>query len=138
MYEEYKGYLNKKVKELNQKVDNLNRKEEKDVIKAGNSEKFDVPTAERSAKRRKDETLEACSEIHGATGHDQGPALDGMWCTLINGSSPDRVSGYVSQSVKVRKKVLPTVVKKEVKKFEASTENLLRSIKVLYSGGLLS
>ena len=61
-----------------------------------------------------------------------------MWCTLINGSSPDRVSGYVSQSVKVRKKVLPTVVKKEVKKFEASTENLLRSIKVLYSGGLLS
>ena len=32
----------------------------------------------------------------------------------------------------------PTLVKKEVKKFEASTENLLRSIKVLYSGGLLS
>ena len=34
----------------------------------------------------------------------------------------------------------PTVVtcKEEVKKFEVSTENLLRSIKVLYSGGLLS
>ena len=47
-------------------------------VQAGNSEKFDVPTAERSAKRRKDETLEACSEIHGATDHDQGPALDGM------------------------------------------------------------
>ena len=47
-------------------------------VQAGNCEKFDVPTAERSAKRRKDETLEACSEIHGATDHDQGPALDGM------------------------------------------------------------
>lgn len=107
-------------------------------VEAGNSEKFDVPTAERSAKRRKDETLEACSEIHGATDHDQGPALYGMWCILIIGSPPDGMSGYVSQSLKVRKKVLPTVVKKEVKKFEASTENPLRSIKVLYSGGLLS
>ena len=107
-------------------------------VQAGNSEKFDVATAKRSAKRRKNETLEACSEIHGATDHDQGPALDGMWCTLINASSPDRMSGYISQSLKIRKRVLPTVVKKEVKKFEDSTENLLRSIKVLYSGGLLS
>ena len=56
-------------------------------LQKGNSEKFDVPTAERSAKRRKVETLEACSEVHGATDHDQGPALDGMWCTL---SSPNR------------------------------------------------
>ena len=93
---------------------------------------------ERSAKRRKDETLEACSEIHGATNRDQGLALDGIWCTLINASSPDRMLGYVSQSLKVRKKVLPTVVKKQVKMFEDSTENRLRSIKVLYSGGLLS
>lgn len=31
-------------------------------LQKGNSEKFDVPTAERSAKRRKVETLEACSE----------------------------------------------------------------------------
>ena len=46
--------------------------------------------------------------------------------------------GYVSQSLNVRNKVLPTVVKKKVKKFEVSTENLLRSIEVLYSGGLLS
>lgn len=34
--------------------------------------------------------------------------------------------------------MLPTVVKKEVTKFEVSTENLLRSIKVLYIGGLSS
>ena len=88
--------------------------------------------------QKKDETLEACSEMHGTTNHDQRPALDGMWCTLINASSPDRMLGYVSQSLKVRKKVLPAVVKKEVKKFEVSTENLLRSIKVLYRGGLLS
>ena len=58
----------------------------------------------RSAKRRKDETLEACSEIHGATNHDQGPALAGMWCTLINASSPDRMLEYVSQSLKVRER----------------------------------
>lgn len=61
-----------------------------------------------------------------------------MWCTLINASSPNRMAGYISQSLKTRKKVLPIVVKKEDKQFEVSKENLLRSIKVLYSGGLLS
>lgn len=40
--------------------------------------------------------------------------------------------------MKVRKKVLLIVVKKEVKKFEVSIEIFFRSIKVLYSGGLLS
>lgn len=48
------------------------------------------------------------------------------------------MAGYISQSLKTRKKVLPIVVKKEVKQFEVSKENLLRSIKVLKSGGLLS
>ena len=57
-----------------------------------------------------------------------------MWCTLINASSPDRMLGYVSQSLKVKKKVLPAVSKK----FEVSTESLLTSIQVLYGGGLLS
>lgn len=107
-------------------------------LQKGNSEKFDVPRAERSAKRRKDETLEACSEIHGGTNHDQGPALDGMWCTLINAGSPHRMVGYFSESQKVKGKVLPAVVKKGVKQFEGSSENIRRSIKVLYSGGLLS
>ena len=58
-------------------------------LQEGNSEKFDVATAERSVKRRKDETLNACSEIHGATNHDQGPALDGMWCEIRDQKRPE-------------------------------------------------
>lgn len=97
-----------------------------------------MPQAKRSASRRKQETLEACGELHGATDTDQSPAFDGMWATLINGSSPLRLASYISHSAKARKKVLPVVVKKEINQFEESKDNLKRSIKVLYSGGLLS
>ena len=97
-----------------------------------------MPSAKRSACRRRQETLEACGELHGATENDQGPAFDGMWVTLINTSSPLRLASYISHSAKARKKVLPLVVKKEIKQFEESKDNLIRSIKVLYSGGLLS
>ena len=97
-----------------------------------------MPQAKRSASRRKQETLGACGELHGATDTDQSPAFDGMWATLINGSSPLRLASYISYSAKARKKVLPVVVKKEINQFAASKDNLKRSIKVLYSGGLLS
>jgi len=76
--------------------------------------------------------------LHGATDTDQSPAFDGMWATLINGSSPLRLASYISHSAKARKKVLPVVVKKEINQFAESKDNLKRSIKVLYSGGLLS
>lgn len=75
--------------------------------------------------------------MHGATDTDQSPAFDGMWATLINGSSPLRLASYISHSAKARKKVLPVVVK-EINQFAESKDNLKRSIKVLYSGGLLS
>ena len=79
--------------------------------------------------QKKDETLEACSEIHGTTNHDQRPALDGMWCTLINASSPDRMLGYVSQSLKVRKKVLPAVVKKKLRSLKLVQKTFSEALK---------
>lgn len=90
-----------------------------------------MPQAKRSASRRKQETLEACGELHGATDTDQSPAFDGMWATLINGSSPLRLASYISHSAKARKKVLPVVVKKEINQFAESKDNLKRSTAVL-------
>lgn len=97
-----------------------------------------MPQAKRSASRRKQETLEACGELRGATDTNQSPAFDGLWVTLINASSPVRLASYISHSAKAKKKVLPVVVKKEINQFEESKDNLKRSIKALYSGGLLS
>jgi len=97
-----------------------------------------VPQEKRSASRRKQETLDACGELHGATDIDQNPAFDGMWATLTNAGSPLRLASYISHSAKAKKKVLPVVVRKEVNQFEESKVNLNKSIKVLYSGGLLS
>ena len=77
-----------------------------------------MPQAKRSASRRKQETLEICGELHGATDTDQSPAFDGMWATLINASSPLRLASYISHSAKAKEKVLPIVVKKEINQFE--------------------
>lgn len=61
-----------------------------------------------------------------------------MWYTLVNECTPYRLKEYLDNSNKATKKVIGSVVKKNVTEFEASQENLTRSVKVLYSGGLLS
>ena len=61
-----------------------------------------------------------------------------MWCTLVNECTPYRLKEFLDNSNKATKKVIGSVVKKNVTEFEASQENLTRSVKVLYSGGLLS
>ena len=53
-------------------------------------------------------------------------------------SSPIRLASYISHSARAKKEVLRAEVKKEINQFEESKDNLKRSIKVLYSGGLYS
>ena len=85
--------------------------------------------------KRKHETIGA--EIHGATERDKRPCLDGMWTSLVGTASSEQLKNYVTSSKKA-KKVLPSVVNKEVAKFEESTDNAVRSVKVLYCKGLIS
>ena len=82
--------------------------------------------------------MQACSEIHGASKENKAPAVDGMWCTLVRESTPARLVRFLVNSKKCRTRVLPSVAKKGVKKFEDSSENVVRSVKILYSGSLLS
>ena len=103
-----------------------------------NSERFRVPASEISGRRRRDETLESCKQIHGGTADNVKPALDGMWLTLVKKSAPKQLLSYVSNSKKVVNKVIGSVVKKFVGNFEVSDVNSMRSVKVLYSNGLMS
>ena len=108
------------------------------LIQSENSEKLqDRFVKPRTSRKRKHETIEACAEIHGATDSDKRPCLDGMWVSLVGTASSEQLKNYVTCSKKA-KKVLPSVVNKEVAKFEESTDNAVRSVKVLYCKGLIS
>lgn len=114
------------------------RRKTPSLIEPGNSEKLqDRFVKPRSSWKRKHETIEACAEIHGASESDKKPCLDGMWVTLVSSASSEQLENYVACSKKTRK-VLPSIVNKEVAKFEENTDNLVRSVKVLYCKGLIS
>lgn len=116
----------------------LKRKRQPTSADESNSEEFAVPSAKRSCQRRKKETLDACIEIHGGTKNNKAPVLDGLWLTLVKEAAPSQLANYLSKSKKALNKVVPKVVKEGVAKFEGSFENKLRSVRVLYSNGLLS
>lgn len=87
-------------------------------IKEGDSETFEVPAPKRSCRRRKKETIDACNSILGGI---KVPALDGIWLTLVNESTPARLANYVNTSIKMMTKVIPRVCKKPIyKDFENS------------------
>ena len=116
----------------------MSRKRHPTCIKEDNSEKYEVPPAKRLCTRRKKETIDTCNSIRGGDSKDKGPALDGMWLTLVNESTPVRLANYVNMSHKMMSKVVPKVCKRLVRDFESSKTNQVRSLKVLYSKGLLS
>ena len=106
-------------------------------LQVGNSEKLDSLSDQVSRRRRK-ETMQACNVIHGGKSENTEPTLDGMWHTLVNESTQTQLTRYVGKSKKVVSKVISPVVQEAVAIFEKSEENVTRSLKVLYSKGLLS
>lgn len=74
-----------------------------------------MPPAKRSCTRRNKETIDTCNSIHGGDSKDNGPALDGMWLTLVNESTPVRLANYVNMSHKMMSKVAPKVCKRLVR-----------------------
>lgn len=116
----------------------LKRRREPSSTDQTNSEEFAVPSAKRSCQRRKKETIDACADIHNGTDQNKAPVLAGLWVTLIKEAAPSKLASYFSKSQKTLNKVVPKIVKENVAKFESSFENKLRSVRVLYSNGLLS
>ena len=113
------------------------RRKAPSLIRPGNSEQLqDGFVKPQSSRKRKRETIEACSEIH-AIESDKRPCLDGMWISLVANASSEQLKNYIACCKKTRK-VLPSVVNKAVAEFDESTDNLVRSVKVLYCKGLIS
>lgn len=61
-----------------------------------------------------------------------------MWVTLVNECSKKKLQSCFETSSKIQEKVIPAITKTQVKKYEESQDNMVRSLKILYGNGLIS
>jgi hypothetical protein len=62
----------------------------------------------------------------------------GLWTTLLGTASTSEMQTYISQSKLCMEKVVPKVVKGKLKEYTLSKSNQIRSMRVLYEGGLVA
>ncbi|CAH3167592.1 unnamed protein product, partial [Porites evermanni] len=93
---------------------------------------------ERSGRRRCQETMEVAQVLHGATPNNMLPAFEGIMSVLNNNCSvPDLVELF-KKCPKLSQGVIPKVLKEKIRNFEKSDSNFIRSVNVLYKGGIAS
>lgn len=90
----------------------------------------------RSAQRRQFETLIAATEINGGSIEDRAPALEGMVSTVLKYSKVSDMAKYLSSSKKMKKATL-TEIKMQAQEYEKGNENFIRSLSLLYAGGVI-
>ena len=106
------------------------------ISKEGAERRRRKPTGEGSCskltrQRRSNETVAAVNAIHGGQSNLKSGTF-GMLETLHSKcSEQDLVSG-VKKCQKIKGKVLPKVYKEDLKRYESSLDNILRSIAVYY------
>ena len=96
---------------------------------------LDLPR--RSAHRRQLETLLAAAEVNGGSAENRGPALDGMFSTICKYGKIADISKYICSSRKMRKATVAKI-KMQCAQYEKSEENFIRSLSLLYAGGVIS
>ena len=69
---------------------------------------------------------------------DKKPVLDGLWSTLICTASKLDMTSYIKNSNICMNEIIPNLIKGKIKDYEKSRENQVRSMRVLYEGGLIS
>ncbi|CAB3987882.1 Hypothetical predicted protein [Paramuricea clavata] len=94
-----------------------------------NSEKLQCSLSVLSNRRRRKETLDVCQSLHGDAEGETSAALDGMWPTMVNESTSGRLKAYLDKSPKIRSKVNPSLMSKQVKGYQDSNDNMCRSLK---------
>ena len=62
----------------------------------------------------------------------------GLWHTLVNSVNNNETTALCKKSKVFSKDVIPDIVQSSVKSFDKSSKNVIRSVSVLYRGGILS
>ena len=86
--------------------------------------------------RRRNRTLLSARRAHGATDSNT-PAIHGLFNTLIHYAECDELADLLSRSDTVHS-IVGRIVAPKVRQFEESKKNVIRSIALLYRGGILS
>ena len=108
------------------------------VVNPTCSEKLNLSRKQFLMRRKK--TLSALRPIHISTAarEDNKPVLDGLWTTLVCTASKPDMTNYITNSNICMHEIIPNVIKSKIKDYERSKENQVRSMRVLYEGGLIS
>ena len=113
---------------------NTSTRRKKDPSELSDDGKLKLPR--RSTQRRQLETLMAATQINGGTVENRGPALEGMISTVLKYGKINDVAKYFCSSKKMKKAALAQI-KLETQNYEKSDENFIRSLSVLYAGGVI-
>ena len=119
--------------ELSDRLVNSRKQSPTSLTEAGR-----ISGPERSARRRCEETVKVAQALHGATPTNMLPAYEGIIAALNSNCSVPELANMVKKCPKFLGKVIPKVVKDKVKIFEKGDANFVRSVNVLYRGGIAS
>ena len=99
----------------------------------------DEKCSERTKRRRSAETYKVTEKIHGGREGDQKSCAIGLLNTIESKCKEDDLvdATHVGRCKKLKEKVLPKVYKKAVKSYESTNENMLQSVAVYYSNGVI-
>jgi hypothetical protein len=117
------------------KLDHLNVDKSKREATRYENGKLNLSAA--TARRRRMETYEAASVIHGAGVDCKRPAEVGLADATINKCSDSVLTEVFSNCPKITKKVIPKMYKPILHEYESSEDNMIRSISVYYTGGVM-
>ena len=76
--------------------------------------------------------------LHGATTENMSPAYEGLAAVLNKKASLAELTNIFARCHRIKNGVIPKLVKEELIKFEKSYENFVRSVNILYKGGIVS
>ena len=96
-----------------------------------------LTTPTQTLKRRRSETFHAALRIHGGSKTNPKPAMDGLFSTVQKKLKTSVLGDYVLSDNKVTNYVIDKCSKNKLATFENSEDNILRSISMYYTAGVM-
>jgi hypothetical protein len=94
------------------------------------------------ARKRRKLMLDNAKAVNSTTAESdvsqRKHALNGLWNTLITTANAQEMTSFMKKSPTIMEKVIPSIVKSAVQQYEHSQKNMIRSVGVLYEGGISS